>query len=47
LSAKYYSIHPENPQQRSIAQVAEIGAELKKYAKSIDGSSFVRNQRKE
>ncbi len=28
-----------------IAQVAEIGAELKKYAKSIDGSSFVRDQR--
>ncbi|MDD3374115.1 MAG: response regulator [Candidatus Omnitrophica bacterium] len=28
-----------------IAQVAEIGAELKKYAKSIEGSSFVRDQR--
>ena len=24
MSAKYYSIHPKNPQQRSIAQVAEI-----------------------
>ena len=32
---------------KHVAQVAEIGAELKKYAKSIEGSSFVRNQRKE
>jgi len=32
---------------KHIAQVAEIGAELKKYAKSIEGSSFVRDQRAE
>ena len=29
-----------------IAQIGEIGAELKKYAKNIDGSSFVRDKRK-
>ncbi len=29
-----------------IAQIAEIGAEVKKYAKSLDGSVFVRNKRK-
>ncbi len=29
-----------------IAQIAEIGADLKRYAKSIEGSSFVRDQRK-
>ncbi|VAX37853.1 hypothetical protein MNBD_UNCLBAC01-1677 [hydrothermal vent metagenome] len=28
-----------------VAQIAEIGAELKKYAKSIDGSNFVRDKR--
>jgi len=28
-----------------VAQVSEIAAELKKYAKSIDGSSFVRDKR--
>jgi len=30
-----------------IAQIGEIGAELKKYAKSFDGSIFVRDKRKE
>ena len=30
-----------------MAQVSEIGAELKKYAKSLGKSNFVRNQRKE
>ncbi len=29
-----------------IAQIAEIGAELKKYAKSFEGSKFVRDKRK-
>lgn len=29
-----------------VAQIAEIGAELKKYAKGIEGSSFVRDKRK-
>jgi GGDEF domain-containing protein len=29
-----------------VAQIAEIGAELKKYAKSIDKSNFQRDQRK-
>ncbi len=29
-----------------VAQVGEIGAELKKFAKSSDGSNFVRDQRK-
>lgn len=29
-----------------VAQVGEIGAELKKYAKSIEGSNYVRDQRK-
>lgn len=29
-----------------VAQVGEIGAELKKYAKSLDGSNYVRDQRK-
>ncbi|MCK5180453.1 MAG: hypothetical protein KAR32_13065, partial [Candidatus Omnitrophica bacterium] len=28
-----------------VAQISEIGAELKKYAKSIDGSNFVRDKR--
>ncbi|HQL40981.1 MAG TPA: response regulator [Candidatus Omnitrophota bacterium] len=31
---------------RHVAQVAEIGAELKRYAKGIEGSSFVRDKRK-
>ena len=31
---------------RHIAQIAEIGAELKRYAKGIEGSSFVRDKRK-
>lgn len=37
-----------NKQQKitHIAQISEIGAELKKYAKSLDGSVFVRNKRK-
>ena len=30
-----------------VAQISEIGAELKKYAKSLGKSNFVRNQRKE
>ncbi len=30
-----------------VAQISEIGAELKKYAKSIEKSTYVRNQRKE
>jgi diguanylate cyclase (GGDEF)-like protein len=30
-----------------VAQIGEIGAELKKYAKSIEKSVFVRNQRKQ
>jgi diguanylate cyclase (GGDEF)-like protein len=29
-----------------VAQIAEIGAELKKFAKSSEGSTFVRNKRK-
>lgn len=29
-----------------VAQIAEIGAELKKYAKATEGSNFVRNKRK-
>ena len=29
-----------------IAQIGEIGAELKKYAKSVDKSVYVRDQRK-
>ena len=28
-----------------VAQISEIAAELKKYAKSIDGSNFVRDKR--
>jgi len=28
-----------------VAQISEIAAELKKYAKNIDGSNFVRDQR--
>src|SRR3989338_5823345 len=31
---------------KHIAQIGEIGAELKKYAKSLDGSVFVRNKRR-
>jgi diguanylate cyclase (GGDEF)-like protein len=31
---------------KHVAQVAEIGAELKRYAKGIEGSSFVRDKRK-
>lgn len=31
---------------KHVAQIAEIGAELKKYAKGIEGSSFVRDKRK-
>lgn len=30
-----------------VAQVGEIGAELKKYAKSLEGSQYVRDQRKD
>ena len=30
-----------------VAQISEIGAELKKFAKSMDKSNYVRNQRKE
>jgi hypothetical protein len=30
-----------------VAQIGEIGAELKKYAKSIDKSNFQRDQRKQ
>lgn len=30
-----------------VAQISEIGAELKKFAKSLDKSNYVRNQRKE
>lgn len=30
---------------KHVAQVAEIGAELKKYAKSLEGSNFVRDKR--
>jgi hypothetical protein len=32
---------------KHVAQIAEIGAELKKYAKSFDKSIFVRNKRGE
>ena len=32
---------------KHVAQVAEIGAELKHFAKGIEGSSFVRDKRKE
>jgi diguanylate cyclase (GGDEF)-like protein len=31
---------------KHVAQVAEIGAELKRYAKGIEGSSFIRDKRK-
>lgn len=31
---------------KHVAQIAEIGAELKRYAKGIEGSSFVRDKRK-
>lgn len=34
-----------NQQLRHIAQIAEIGADLKQYAKSIQGSSFARDKR--
>ena len=30
-----------------VAQISEIGAELKKFAKSMEKSNYVRNQRKE
>ncbi|HLD87924.1 MAG TPA: hypothetical protein VI955_01205 [Candidatus Omnitrophota bacterium] len=29
-----------------VAQIGEIGAELKKYAKSVNKSNYVRDQRK-
>lgn len=32
-------------QIKHVAQIAEIGAELKKYAKSLEGSKFVRDKR--
>ena len=30
-----------------VAQIGELGAELKKFAKSVDKSNFLRDQRKQ
>jgi len=40
-------VSSRNQEIKHVAQVAEIGADLKKYAKSIEGSSFVRDQRQD
>ncbi len=46
LSISIGIVSTEQQEINHVAQIAEIGAELKKYAKSFDQSSFVRDQRK-
>ncbi|HSV43247.1 MAG TPA: response regulator [Candidatus Bathyarchaeia archaeon] len=46
LSISIGIVSNENQNIKHVAQIAEIGAELKKYAKSFERSNFVRNKRK-
>ncbi len=47
LSISVGIVSNKNQKITHIAQISEIGAELKKYAKSLEGSVFVRNKRRE
>ena len=46
LDLARWIVSNENQQIDHVAQIAEIGAELKKYAKTFQQSNFVRDKRK-